>query len=199
MLPALFLAQLAGAGINSIGSYYDAKTQKYGLLSAAQQAEFDASMSDLNARQSEQDAQATLDAGQRRAGLVSLRYGQEQGALRADTGASGIQAGVGSAAEVAASVQAAKALDMGVITQDSVRAAWGRRAEATNAQNAALLSRTEAAHLRRSAKAVNPYVAGASTLFGGVSQVASRWVPRTYPDYAAMRGFRRADDEFQDY
>lgn len=191
MDPILLLMQMASTGLNAVGSYYDAKTQKYGLLSAAQNAEFQAGISSLNARNAEVDAQATLEAGQAAVGMRSMQGAQERAGAKVADAASGVQAGVGSAAEVQASMRLAEQIDAGVISKNAVRQAWGRRAEAADAQNQANLAMTEAAHLRRTAKKINPYLSAASTLMGGASQVASRWVPQTYPDYDNMPQSRR--------
>jgi hypothetical protein len=147
-----------------------ARSERYQLRSSALSAEFDATMADLNARTAEFDAEHILRAGQREIGQLGLEYGQARGARRASTAAAGIQAGVGSAAEVAASSTLAHQLDALTVNSNAVRAAGRMRTEAVNQRNRGLLARTSAENARGAARSINPWVsAGASLLSSGTA------------------------------
>lgn len=161
---------------SAIGSYYAVQAQRYQLRSQALDLEFQGSIADINARAAEQDAQATLRAGQQQKALSTLRYGQAKAASRTRQAAAGVQAGVGSAGEVQASIEVAKELDSLTIERNAVRAAGASRTRAVNFQNQALLSRVSAANVRRTAGTLNPALAATTSLIGGAGQVASQWL-----------------------
>jgi hypothetical protein len=167
-----------GAVTGAIGSFYSAKSQQNNLKSQALTAEYEAGIAGLNARSSELDAQAALSAGQREAARIGLRAGQEEGAMRASIGASGTQAGVGSAAEELASAELMKQVDMLTSDVNAVRAAGAARMRGVGYLNEAAMDRTSANNLRRSARSINPYVAAGTSLLGSGGQLASTWGPR---------------------
>jgi len=167
---------ITGAITSAIGAFYGAKSKQYELRSAASSMDFEATMADMNARAAEQDAQMVLEAGQHQAALRGLETAQTKGAQRASTAAAGIQGGVGSAAETMATTQLAHEIDTWTINVNSVRAAGERRMESVNLRNRAALSRVSANNLRRSARTIKPWVAGATDLLGGASMVSNQWL-----------------------
>lgn len=165
----------AGAVTQAIGGFYAAKSAKYEAKSAALTAEFQASMANLNARVAEQDAQHIIDAGQKQAGMASLEYAQAQAAYRARTAGRGVQAGVGSAGEVAASIDYAKQSDILTINTNAYRAAGQRRMQVVDYRNQAALGMVSAANLRRSASSIRPYMAAGTSLLGSAGSFAQQW------------------------
>lgn len=161
MGPGLMAAQGAGAAASAVGAYFGAKSQQVQLRGAAD-------IADINARQSELSAQQELARGNAAAASVSARAGQVKGAQRAALATNGVDLGVGSAAEVLTSTDLAKENDINTVTANAVRAAWGQRMQATNFTNEALTKRA-------GADSISPLMAGATSLLGSASSVASSW------------------------
>lgn len=173
------IASFASTALSAVGNFYAVKSQQNVLKSQALSAEFASSMSAINARAAEQDAQAITEAGNREQSRVSARYGQAKGAARAAMAGRGIQAGVGSAAEVQASIEHAKQADVFAVNSNAVRAANAARTQAVNERNQSLLSGVSAANLRGTARTLDPYAAVAGSLLEGASGIASQWLART--------------------
>ena len=173
-----FLTSIAGAGLAAVGNFYAVKSQQNALKSEALSAEFAASMSALNARAAEQDAQAITEAGNREQSRVSQQYGQAKGAARAAMAGRGIQGGYGNAAEVQASIELAKQLDMNTINSNAVRASNAARTQAVNERNQSLLAGVSAANLRGTAGSLDPFSAGATSLLNSASGISQQWLAR---------------------
>jgi hypothetical protein len=169
------MLMIFGAAQSAIGAFYGVKSAQYEARSKASSLEFEATLANLNARNAETNAQYALEAGQRAAGRVSLEYAQVKGNSLAEQAAHGLQVGVGSSAEILASADYAKQSDMLTIDANAVRNANLYRREAVNQNNAAMLDRVSARNLRSGAKAMNPWLAGASSLLGSAGPVASSW------------------------
>lgn len=156
---------IGGALLGLVGSFYAAKSQQNQLKSEALAADFQESMSAINAKNAESDAQSILQAGQDEGARTSLAYGQEKAAQKAEQGASGFTIGVGSAAEAQASIELAKRLDLAAINRNTVRAASSRRLQATDQRNQSLLAGVSARNLRGTASSISPGLAAAGSLF----------------------------------
>lgn len=167
---------IAGALTGAIGAFYGAQSQQYQLKSTALQEEFAASMSGLNARASELDAQAILRAGQGEAARASLEYAQSKATRKAAFGSRGVEGGVGSTAEELATTELAKQLDVMDINSNAVRAAGAARMRSVDYSNQALLERTSAANLRGAAKQIHPYMSAFTSLLGSAPPVANQWL-----------------------
>jgi len=162
---------ISGALMSAVGGFYSAVGQRNELKSRALSADFEASMANLNARSAEQDAQAVLKAGQDETGQAEMRYGQLAGEQRASAGGSGTQIGVGSNAEVAASIALARDIDRMTITENTVRAAGAARLRSVNERNRGLLATVSASNLRASAKTIKPWLAATNSLFGSAGNI----------------------------
>ena len=191
------IMQIAGMINGAIGSYYGAKIQqsqlraqsdtlRYQSQSQAMSLRFQKDMMQLNAELSEADAQQVLLAGEQEAGKVSRAYGRAKNANRASMAARGIQLGVGSTAEVDASIELAKQVDMLTINANRTRAAAAARMQRVNYANQALMSgvsasnvatmgEASAANLASSASSISPFGQGFSSLLGGAGTVANSW------------------------
>lgn len=170
---------IAGSALQTVGSYYSVKSQANTMKSQALSLEHQASMSAINARAAEQDAQAITEAGQQQIGQVSAQYGQVKATERASTAARGIQAGVGSASEVQASIELAKQTDIYTINSNAVRAASAARTGAVNARNEALLAGVSATNMRKTAGSLDPYAAAGGSLLTGASGISQQWLARS--------------------
>ncbi len=169
------ILSIAGALTGALGAFYSAKADQYRLRSQALDLEFESSIANINARQAELDAESIFEAGAREKALRTLQFGQVKGAARASQAARGIQAGVGSAAEVQASIDFARELDAFTIDANTVRAAGEARRRAVDQRNAALLSRVSAQNIRSAAGSISPGLAAAGSLLGSAPLVASQF------------------------
>lgn len=178
---------MAGALQGAIGSFYAAKSQRYQLKSQQLSLEFQQSMSAINARNAEYQAQSIMEAGQRQVGQYTMRAGAAKQAARAAMGARGIQAGVGSAAEVMATADVAKEIDVLTINANTVRAAEAQRMQRTNILNEGMMAGVQAQNLMRTRRTIDPYAMAAPSLLSSAGQVASSWA------VASDRGPYRSD------
>lgn len=191
------LMQIAGMATQAIGSYYGAKIQqeqykaqasnlRYQSQSQSMTLQFQKDMATLNAGLAEADAQQILLAGEREAGQISRRYGRAKSSNRASMAARGVQLGVGSAAEVEASIELAKQVDMLTINANRVRAAEAARMQRVNYQNQAMMSGVSAANvagsgaisaanLELSAGTISPFGGAFTSLLGNAGAVANTW------------------------
>lgn len=172
------ITAISGALVSSIGAFYAVDAQKYNLRSEALNLAFQGSIAGINAQIAEQDANALLRAGQQEKALSTLRFGQVKAASRAVQGASGLQAGVGSAGEIQASIELAKDLDSMTIESNALRAAGAARLQAVNLRNRAMLARVSAASARRFSSTLSPGLAALTSLIGGAGQVTSSFLSR---------------------
>lgn len=150
--------QAAGAVSGAIGAFYSAKMTKNQLA-------FEASMARINARIAELGAQQELLNGQKAVGALTLQAGQLKSRQRTAMAANGIDLGEGNAAEIQASTDLMKAIDVNTIEANAVRDAWGFRTQGANYQSEALMKPS----------GISPFAAGASSLLTGAGQVASSW------------------------
>lgn len=168
-------SMILGSLTDSIGSFYAAKSKQYGYQIAAQNSDLEATVSGLNARRAEQDAEFELKAGQQAIGRLGLQTAQAKGAVRASSAASGIVGGVGSAAETQASIQLAHDMDALNISVNSVRASEDLRTQAVNYRARQDLAMVDARTARRSARQINPWAQMGMSLLGGAGTVADKW------------------------
>ena len=152
---------LTGGVMSAIGAYYQAENQKLQLKSQASAADFASRIAGINARNAEADAQFAIEAGRREAALYSLRAAQQRAATTVSLGARGIQAGVGSAAEVQASNEIAKRLDLQAIDTNTLRQSQAIRRQAVNERQQAMLGNASARNLRASARSIQPWAGAA--------------------------------------
>lgn len=160
----------AGVALQTVGAFYSAEADRYNLKSQASTQDFQASLAAFNARSAELDAQRQLRASQQEAGRSDLRYRQILARSRVAQNRGGIQAGVGSAGEVQASIRFSQQSDRFSITMNGVLASNAARLRSVGLQNQALLARTSAANLRRQARGISPALAAlTSAISGGAS------------------------------
>ena len=161
-MAALSLASQVGGGVMStIGSYSNARSERLALVSQARAAETNARLADLS-------AQNELAKGQHEVGSLILKAGKLRSKQRAALAANGVVMGEGSAAEMLASTDLMKDIDISTIEANAARSAWGYRTEAVNYQN-------QAAAYRAGAKGISPGMVGASSLLSSAGKVASSW------------------------
>lgn len=155
------IGQAGGGIMSAVGGYYSASAQKASLKAQA-------AIADTNARIAELGAQSALQQGQQQVASLTLQAGQLKSRQRATMAANGIDLGIGSAAEIQASTDIMKEIDMATVEANAVRSAWGYRTQAVNYQNEALMQRA-------TAKGISPGATLASSLLGTATSVAGSW------------------------
>jgi len=157
----LLAAQAAGAGMDAVGAYGAAKSQKSSLRFAAQAA-------DLNATLAERRAQIALEQGAYQAGEIERAGAREVSGQRATFAARGAALGEGSALAVMSGTELTTAEDARQARINATRAAWGYRTDATNSSNEAIAARANA-------RAINPGMAGFTSLLGSAVSIGQNF------------------------
>jgi hypothetical protein len=155
------ITQAGGAASSAVGTYFKSASDKSSLQTQAV-------ISDTNARIAELSAQSALAQGQRQIGALTLKAGQLKSDQRASLAANGVDLGEGSAAELQASTEIMKDVDVGTLTANSERTAWGYRSQAVN-------DSSQAAMDRANATSISPAGYAATSLLEGAGKVASAW------------------------
>lgn len=163
-------------GINSaIGSFYAAQTQQYQERSQASSLTFQSDMASLNASRAETTAQSIQEAGKNQIASYTTAAGEQKAGATASMAARGIALGVGSAADVSASQDVQKSLNMLAINSNTTRQAWAARQQGTNYSNQALIDRTSAVNFNRSASSISPMGSAMNSLLRSATKVAGNW------------------------
>lgn len=166
---------IAGLLNSAIGSFYAAQSKKYQLKSQKLAAEFQKSISNINARAYEREAEYILEAGQKQIGRYTMQAGQQKAAAKASLAARGVQAGVGSTAEIMATGDIVKEIDVYTINANTVRQAEAARMQASNYRTQAAMAGVEAYNLRGASRSLQPWGAAGASLLGGAGDVAFQW------------------------
>lgn len=157
---------LIGTGISATSQIVGAKNQADALK---EQAEYQKTVSDSNARMAEFNANDALKRGEQDAHLIRREGDQVVGAQRAGYAGQGVDVNTGSAAKVQAETRMLSAADMLTAKNNAWREAWGYKVEAMNATNAGQFAVKAAKNA-----AANTLLTGGlnafSTVAGGVAQ-----------------------------
>lgn len=164
-----------GAVNSAIGGYFAAKSQQNQLKSQALTMQFQSDIAGINAKLTELQAQQTLLAGQRAAGVSTMKAGQLQSAAKARMAASGVVLGEGSAREIEATNEYMKQVDALTINANTVRAAEAARIQKVNLEAQQRLQALSAGNLAATAETISPFSAGFTNLLSGAGSVASTW------------------------
>jgi hypothetical protein len=163
-------------GVNSaIGTFYAAKTAQYQEKSEASSLAFQSDMASINQSRAEMTAQSIEEAGKSQVANYTMQAGQQKAAATASMAARGIALGVGSAADVSASMDVEKDLNVMAINSNTTRQAWAAREQGTNYQNESLLDRTSSANALRSGNSISPWGSTVNSLMGTATKVAGQW------------------------
>lgn len=173
MQGAGYSMQAAGLVMSAVGSYYSAKSQKLAMEAQARTAEFQSKLSGVNERIARRAAADTFMAGRKQIAMMTLQAGLAKSGQAASMAARGIQAGVGSARDVMASMDFARQSDALQIDSNATRQAGAQLMESTQFGIQGMMQRAQARNIRAQAKGINPWMAVAGTLMGGGGQMMS--------------------------
>lgn len=95
-------------------------------------AKAQANIARINAQMMEENYQATMRAGEKSIVTRTMQAGQVKSSQRAALAANGVAIGVGSAAEMQASTDLIKEMDVHQIESNTLSQAWGYRRQASN-------------------------------------------------------------------
>lgn len=179
--------QFGGALVGAIGGYFAAEAQRSEIKSQALSAEFESSMSALNARAAEKDVFRIQEAGRQELMFADLRASADKATQKVSAAARGVAVGTGSSAEIAASIELARQIEARTIRTNTARAAGARLVEATNERNRGTLAGISSRNLRASAHSINPFLGATGGLLGSVGAVASSWAVNRQNSYATKR------------
>lgn len=164
------------AGVSSaIGTFYAAKTAQYQERSQASSFAFQSDMAAINASRAEMTAESIEESGKNEIASYTMQAGQQKANATASMAARGIVLGQGSAADVSASMDIEKSLNVMAINSNTTRQAWAAREQGTDYANQSLLDRTSAVNAMRSAGSISPVGNTVNSLLGSATQIASRW------------------------
>lgn len=169
------ILSVSGAITGAIGSFYAAQSQAIALKSQAKTMQFQQRIAEINARGAEFGAQQTLLSGERAIGSYTMRAGQQKAGSQASMAARGIEVGTGSAAQVHASMDLVKQIDVININANAVRQSEAQRIQASNYKVQATMAGVSSSNLQATASSVSPWAAGFTSLLGGATAVAQSW------------------------
>lgn len=125
---SLSMVGMAASGGGSILSAFGA--QQSGQAQS-QMYQYQAGIAQLNSKIALQNRDYALGVGEQEAQKYGMGAAQRQGTIRAGAGASGIDVGSGSKADVQSSQQLVTGIDMATIRNNAARKAYGYTVEAT--------------------------------------------------------------------
>ncbi len=172
------IAQIGGSIISSIGAYAGAEAQQAQLISGAMTDEHRAVMADLGAAQAQMAADSLVLEGRKARAEVGLRAAQEQGSDRASAAARGVQGGVGSAADVQASLRLVQEIEQRNVDSQTLRQKQALERESLSRRNTARQLRVSAQNRRDTASALNPAFAAFTSALQGAGAVAGTFARR---------------------
>lgn len=174
MTGGLILATI-GAVNSAIGTYFAAESQTTQLKMQAQNQKFSAQIAAINARRAGFEAEQAMRAGAMEIGRYSMGAAYQKAASITSMAARGIQGGVGSAAEVLASQDLIKQIDMITMNANRFRQAEAIRSQRINYLNEATIAGTSANNLLATASTISPITAVSTSLMTNASSIASAW------------------------
>lgn len=169
------IMQAVGAVHTGIGAYYGARAQKLTLKAQASALEYQQRMAQLNQRIVAREAVSEFQQAQKMIGQRTMQHGQAQAQARASMAARGIQAGVGSAGEIMASMEYAKQAESMAMNAQAVRQREDMMMQRTNVATQGIMAGAQAEGLRGMADAIMPIAHLMVGLTSSGGQVLSQW------------------------
>ena len=152
---------LAGAATSAYSAWQSSKFQQ-------RQLGIQAELADLNADIAQRGAESAMIAGQKQESAVRSRTAQVKSSQRAAMGASSVDLGTGSAANILTTTDVMGEIDANAAALNTLQSAWGYTTQAMN-------TRASAANMRGMAAGINPGVNAVGSLLNSAPAVASSW------------------------
>ena len=156
-------ALIAQGVSNTIGAFGSFLTTGHQNAIAQSQA----NIARLNAQMMMRNYEQTLHANQKAVAMRTMAAGRTKSSQRAALAANGVAVGEGSAAEIQASTDLIKEIDINQMNANAINQAWGYRMQAVNYEGQALMAE---------AQKQNKWDVFGATLLGGASQVATNYM-----------------------
>ena len=126
-----------------------------------------ANIARINAQMMMRQYEQTLRANEKDVAQKTMAAGRVKHSQRASLAANGVAVGEGSAAELQASTDLIKEIDVNQMNENALREAWGYRMQGANYNNQAL---------SHEAQKQNKWDVFGATLLGGASQVSTNYM-----------------------
>ena len=178
------IAQGVANTISSLGSFGITRHQNA-------VAEAQANIARLNAQTMMRAYESTLRSSERDIQRTTMAAGRTRSAQRAALAANGVAIGEGSAAELQASTDIVKELDVNQIKSNALNQAWGYRMQASNYEGQALMAE---------AQKQNKWLVAGATLMGASPLSAANYGQAALGVYQGMewqRGMQTPQRNFQ--
>lgn len=172
---AAMIIQGVGAVNQAIGAFYGARSQKLSMKAQASSLEYQQRMSQLNQRIVAREAIEMFQQAQKAIGQATAQMGRTKQQAQASMAARGLQGGVGSTAEVMASLEYDKQLTAMSMNAQAVRQRESMMTQRVDIQNQGLMAGVQASALRMAGKAIMPGQALMASLLGSAGQMAANW------------------------
>lgn len=154
-------ASAIGGGLSALGSYFGARTARTNLR-------LQSDIQRINARIAALQGRDTLLQGQRMEQASRLKTAQTKSSARAALAASGIDVGSELATALNASTDYIGETDANTIAANAIKSAWGYQTQSGNLMAQAAMGDT-------AADAMNPALAGFTSLLGSASSAVPTW------------------------
>ena len=175
-------AGLATQGIGVIGQVAGAF---YSARSIRRNAELQAFMAEMNAKNSERQAQNVFLQRDKQIAALGIKSGRLKSSQRVALAANGVDLSSENAVELLADTELMKEVDKSQIEQNAIAEAWGYRLQGVQHQNDALFARAQQ-------KGTSPLLSATTTLLNCASQVAQSWY--TLKKQGAFQSKKKSDD-----
>jgi hypothetical protein len=172
---ASMAVQGLGAVHQAVGAYYQAKSQRLSLRGQASALQYQQRMSQLNQRIVAREAIATFQEAQKMIGRAAMQHGAAQSQARAAFAARGGQAGVGSSAEVLASMRYAQEADAMAMNAQAVRQREAMMTQRVDIANQGMMAGVQASAVLSGARSILPGSAMIGSLLGSTGNMLAQW------------------------
>lgn len=157
-------ASLAGGLMSAFGAYSSGQSQK-------QMYDYQSQVATLNAQIDKQNSEYASNQGEIQATQYGEKAAQQRGQIIVQQGASGIQVGTGSSADVVASQKKVTDLDLTQIRSNAAKTAFDFTTKAAADTNQATLDTMAGANAAKAGE-----IGAASSILGTVGSVSSKWL-----------------------
>lgn len=161
----------AGLGTSILGSIFGASGASASGAAAGQMSQYQAGVALLNSKIAKQNADYAIMQGEQSAAKYGLGARQRKSEIIAGQSASGLDVTSGSARDVQISQDTVTKMDMDQIRQNAAKAAYDYSIEAGKYTAEAFGSILSGQQAKKAAK-----IQAASSIIGGASSVASKWL-----------------------